>query len=431
MRLPAEFKNLISMAIRKQIKDYIFSVFQRMTQIFINTKEEAEKNKEIESKKVSEMASALNTRRNYALMNGVNTNPTINKINQPSINKTIFTTYSASNSKNTTQSSTSTSITKGGNLASGVNIPNQKDDIEKLNKLDDNLSKPVLHLFDYKLETQLGRKTYRSENGNSINNKPIHLNTQKPEFLKNYIPPSKSLNPSNSNPNPSSSNQNPNVTIVKSAENYTPSHTDGPNLNIGLPNTFPISIPQPINSDDSSNKTNDQPTKKSYNSSIRIPIIKTPYNINITNGNAGFKKKKQKLKKKAPQKKKTQAKVSYPKVNSETNKHILSIEDGTIIISKDILNFIDYYELIVINKKILAENFEEDNIKIEKVNEEKEEKSNYMDNKSSIEDKLPCPIESSKDCINENYVENNNENSENNNSIFNNTPDDSHVGQTV
>jgi hypothetical protein len=56
MKLPKEFVFLISMSLRKQIKDYVLGVFNEFSKIFINLKEDAyEKNvkKEIREKQVS------------------------------------------------------------------------------------------------------------------------------------------------------------------------------------------------------------------------------------------------------------------------------------------------------------------------------------------------------------------------------------------
>lgn len=330
------------MAIRKQIKDYVFSAMNRFTQIFVNLKEDTFKkktanlNNALENSKKCEFQLPPITRRNSNINSNINPNTnTITAVNptQPYKNvlvankATIFTTYNANSSTNnsTFQNNSANSTNINSQLKPpGVHKPYvPKNDFGELNKVDDNLTKPASNLFNFKLESLLGRKTGRFTNI-----------SHKPEFLNNQIPP---------------------VKYIPHIQNVVPNNTQ-------------------------------RKDSSPYNSSIRIPHVKTSGTPLKNNKNRSRNQKKRTNKKQSLSKNsKFTAEKSVNKItknnekklaelinlSTDSNENILQIIENSIILSKNILKFSEYYECIVINKTDIEEFFE-DKHKSQLLNEQAE-----------------------------------------------------------
>jgi hypothetical protein len=148
LNLPPDFIHLISLSIRKQIKEYVFDLFNTFTKRFVHLKEEHHK-ADVESRQITQFHENLSIEKKKTI---------------PPKNS-IFATYNANSLPLDTSQIIITKPWK--NYAPPDTTYN----------FDDILPSPIHFLFDTKLENLIAAKPFN-----------INIKTPKPEFLKNKVP---------------------------------------------------------------------------------------------------------------------------------------------------------------------------------------------------------------------------------------------------
>jgi hypothetical protein len=382
MSLPQIFTKLISISIRKQIKEYVFDLVQNFTQNFENMKKEYMSRKKAPSEDIlkkyglTDSLLSLDTlststslrKRNTSLSsipNYLQPKPQLPQIPQlPQVPlKNIF----AMNKSSVPLFAT----------FSNFNIPNQAAPIEAqvppkvfksyhenvilndpLVKLDDKLNKPLPFIFDNKLEKILGKKSHRSRLSNEF---------ILPEFLKNKIPPprkeseveEKALS-SYSGLTPSKSKKNNNVVHISSSNKKSSRKTSKEVIVTESKEKIKILNPIRIPLSDSAIKSrlNHKKSKDASRKNSIIIIDKPNFRKEI-----------------------------LPEIHGEPNPHVISYTPGVITIKKEVLKYAEYYEKIVIDKSIFKNceyDFFKENLKVENELQQQDNNEEIIEIKKSL-----------------------------------------------